>query len=452
MRKRLLFLVTVPALLAGCMGRQLTADIRDYTRAASSGASSEAPAPPRPADETLKTLAGTGALGEYVTLALERNPAVSAARGRWLAAKARVITESSLEDPMVMYGRFVKEVDQRRNAGFSQQIPTPPKLTYRGRAASEEAAMAEQMYMATALDVAMNVKTTFHELYYIRGAIVITNENIDILKTVINIAQAQLRAGQATEGDVLKAQIELDKSNSDLLVLQDQWETMLAEFNALLYRQPSEDVTIPDTVELSENVPEPEQLYKDALALRPEILQAGAAVRQSDAMLTLAKLKQIPDMTIGVDWMEMLMMDSGARSAVAITFGFNLPIWLNKLKAQEYEARALKAAAMADRDSAVSNALAQIKSTHYKYVTAKRLEALYTDSLVPHAEQSLKLAETGYEAAKVGILDLLDSQRTLLMLRLAQLRATVDHRQKLAELERAVGKPLSQEAAPGETQ
>jgi outer membrane protein TolC len=453
MRKWILFLVAVvSASFAGCMSRQLTRDIEDYTKAAGPESRPEYATAAKPADDELKKLAGGGALGEYVTLALERNPAVSAAKGRWLAAKARVISESALEDPMVMYGRFVKEFDQRRQAGFSQQIPTPPKPTVRGRAASEEAAMAEQEYMATALDVAMNVKTTFHELYYIRRAIAITRENLDILKNVIEIAQAQLKAGKATEQDVLKAQVELDKSDSDLIVLEQQWETMAAEFNTLLYRPLSEEITIPEKIELSENVPEPDELYRDALKQKPEILQANAAIRQRDAMLLLAKLKRVPDMTIGVDWMQMLAMPGNStHGAVDLTFGFNLPIWLNKLKAQEYEARALKAAAEAERDSVVSNSLSQIKSTHYKYVTAKRLEALYADSLVPHAEQALKLAETGYRAAKVGVLDLLDSQRTLLMFRLAHLRATVDRRQRLAELERAVGKSLSQEAASGET-
>ena len=90
--------------------------------------------------------------------------------------------------------------------------------------------------MAAALDVATSVKTTFHELYYIKRAIEITNENREILKNVIAIAQTQLRASKATEQDVLKAQVELDKSDDDLLQLQQQWVSMCSDFNALLYR------------------------------------------------------------------------------------------------------------------------------------------------------------------------------------------------------------------------
>jgi outer membrane protein TolC len=437
-----MFALTV--LLTGCMTRQLTSDIDKYVKAAGPETPPETmPAMPSP-EEELKGLSGDRILDGYVNLALLRNPAVNAAKGRWLAARARAVSESYPEDPTATYGRFVKEFDQRRNASFMQQIPTPPKLHLRGRAASEEAAAMEQEYMAVALDVATNVKTTFHELFYIKRAIDVTNENREILKNVITIAQAQLRAGKATGQDVLKAQVELDKTDSDLLMLQQQWETMRADFNALRYLPPSAEVTMPEKVEISETVPDPEALYPEALKRRPEILQANAAVRQSDVILSLARLKRLPDLTLGIDWMQMLAMPANStHSALDLSFGFNLPIWLNKLKAQEYESRALKAAAIWQRDSVVSNALSQIKSTHYKYITAKKLEALYAESLVPHAEQARELAETGYKASKVGVLDLLDSQRTLLMFRLAQLRATTDRYQRLAELERAVGKSLT---------
>jgi outer membrane protein TolC len=452
MRKWIVLITAALAVFAtGCLGRQLRSDIEDYTRNAASRTPAENVSPAAQPDEIMQDVAGDGTLGGYVLVALERNPAIAAAKGRWLAAKARVVTESSLEDPMVMYARFVKEVDERRDAGFSQQIPTPPKLAVRGRAAREEAAMAEQEYMAMALDVAMNVKNAYHELYYIKNALAVTRENGDILKSVIQIAQAQLRANKATQGDVLKAQVEYDKNDSDILLLEQEWESMLADFNTLLYRPLSSEVVVPEKIEMSENVPEPEELYREALKRKPEILQADAAIRQSGAMLLLAKLKRVPDMTIGVDWMQMLMMEGGTDGAVRLTFGFNLPIWLHKLKAQELEARALQAAAEAERDSIASMAFSQVRSTHYKYITAKKLEALYADSLIPHAEQALKLSKTGYEAAKIDILDVLDSQRTLLMFKLARLRASVDRYQRLAELERAVGMPLTREPASGDT-
>lgn len=143
------------------------------------------------------------------------------------------------------------------------------------------------------------------------------------------------------------------------------------------------------------------------------------------------------------------MPNKSQRSAVALNFGFNLPIYTEKLKALEYEARALKAAAIEERDSVVNDSLAQIRSTHYKYITAKKLETLYAGSLVPHAEQALRLSQSAYQTAKTDILDILDSERTLLMFRIALQRASTDRYQRLAELERAVGKSLS--AAKTET-
>jgi outer membrane protein TolC len=50
----------------------------------------------------------------------------------------------------------------------------------------------------------------------------------------------------------------------------------------------------------------------------------------------------------------------------------------------------------------------------------------------------------------IDFLNLLDSQRTLLEFRLAHLRALVDCGQRLAELERIVGKSLSNDKTSGE--
>jgi len=348
MRKSIFVLVAVICALAvGCMSLQLEKDIRDYSDAERFGR------PPQDvllANDEMAAIAGNGTLGEYVVFALERNPAVRAAHGMWLAAKTRVITESSLDDPMVTYGHFLEEVEtrvgpQRDRLSVMQKIPAPPKLSLRGRAAAEAAAVAEQEYKATALDVAMKVKTAYYELWYVEKAAAITRENRDLLRNFVKIAQAQLRVAKATQQDVLKAQVELDKMENDLIVLEEQWEALLAGFNALLYRPLSSEVKLPDDLDVSTDVTRLNDLYDKAVKKRPEILKANAAVNRGKTMLTLAKLKKIPDLTLGVDWIMVSSATAGnppdsGKDAVQMSFGFNFPIWLNKLKAQELEARA----------------------------------------------------------------------------------------------------------------
>jgi outer membrane protein TolC len=67
---------------------------------------------------------------------------------------------------------------------------------------------------------------------------------------------------------------------------------------------------------------------------------------------------------------------------------------------------------------------------------------VYQNGVLPQAEQSLEAARIGYQAGKVDFLNLIDSERTLLDLRLEYFGALVQFWQSVTQLERTVGKEL----------
>ena len=68
---------------------------------------------------------------------------------------------------------------------------------------------------------------------------------------------------------------------------------------------------------------------------------------------------------------------------------------------------------------------------------------LLREVLAVQAEQSLSSAEAAYSAGTVGALDLLDAERVMFQVRVAEARAETDLAVALAELEGAVGMSLS---------
>ena len=73
---------------------------------------------------------------------------------------------------------------------------------------------------------------------------------------------------------------------------------------------------------------------------------------------------------------------------------------------------------------------------------ASRSLDLLTDRLLPKARQSVEVAQSGYVSAKVDFLNLLDAQRTLRDLQLAEVDARLQRELALAELSLVVlGKP-----------
>ncbi len=89
-----------------------------------------------------------------------------------------------------------------------------------------------------------------------------------------------------------------------------------------------------------------------------------------------------------------------------------------------------------------NSTLFSVKDYHFRMQTAERLVKLYSNSIIPQAEQSLRAAEIGYQAGQVDFLNLIDSQRVLLDFNLANYRAISDFGINVAELERVVGLEL----------
>ena len=67
---------------------------------------------------------------------------------------------------------------------------------------------------------------------------------------------------------------------------------------------------------------------------------------------------------------------------------------------------------------------------------------LIGDVLLPQTDEALRSTESAYETGQVGVLDLLDSERSRLDVRLIQSRDTADYLVALADLERAIGAPF----------
>src|ERR1700739_168891 len=93
-----------------------------------------------------------------------------------------------------------------------------------------------------------------------------------------------------------------------------------------------------------------------------------------------------------------------------------------------------------------NEALGQIEESLADARAAQRLARVYEDSLKPQAEQTLHAAVVAYENDETSFLDLLDSQMTVVDIDLAAIDAIADFNMKMADLEMAVGAPMTAHA------
>jgi len=394
---------------------------------------------------------GKAVLSELIQEALEQNPQLKAARNEWQAVLEKIPQAKSLPDPMLSYAHFGQSVEtrlgpQRNKFSLSQKFPFFGKLSLRGEIAQSAASIFEEQYNAVKADLILKIKKAFFSLFWFDRAIRISEEEKEVLKRLAKIAEKKYETGDANQQDVLKAQVEISKVFDKLLILKQGKKAVVAELNSLLNRAPDAYIGEVEEIKLPEFKVELKDLYSLATEGRPEMRKARYHIEKNERSLKLAKKNYYPDFKLMFDYIDIgggttTNVKDGRNSWMA-SIGINIPIWRKKLHAAEAEA-ATKLKASQDNYKNVQNVtLSRINELFFEVKTVQEQVILYRYSLLPQAEQSLKASEVGYLAGKVDFLNLLDSERMVLLIRIGYFKTIADLGKSISKLERFVGRNL----------
>jgi outer membrane protein TolC len=395
-----------------------------------------------PATEHLFTL------DQLLEVALRENPDLRAARHSWEAAKARVPQSKALDDPQISMmfsqvpeGNPTKALDEPNSSLYrlQQMIPFPGKRSLRAAVAQKGADQALALYQAKERELIANVKVAYYDLYLAEKAIQINDENVQLARYFVKVAETRYATGQASQPDVLKAQVELSRLLNEEMTLQQEIETARARLNTLLNRSPQAALEIPRDLDMQPLTETFLHLQELALQTRPELMAVTSFIEQNQASLLLAKKNYLPDFMAMV---ERMPGQKGSGSwDVMVTV--NIPLFFrDKYDYAVQEAEASIQASRASYESMRNQVLFEIKDLLVKIQTAGRLENLLRTTILPQAEQSLRAAEAGYQSGRIDFLSLIDAQRALQDFRLDYYRAITNFSQQRALLERAVGTTL----------
>ncbi len=396
---------------------------------------------------------GKTALSELIEEALSQNPQIKAARNEWEASLQVIPQAKSLPDPMLSYSYFGQSVEtrlgpQRNKFSLSQKFPFFGKLSLKGEIARKGASVLEEQYMAVKLNIVLKVKKAFFSLFWLDRAIRIAQEEKEVLERLTKIAEKKYETGEANQQDVLKAQLEISKVQDKILILNQRRRAIAAELNALLNRRPDSFIGEVEEFEVPELRLKLEKLYEWAREMRPELRKAQHFIEKNEESLKLAKKNYFPDFRLMFDYIDIgggttTNIKDGRNSWMA-SVGINIPIWRKKLHAAEAEA-ATKLKASQDSYKNVQNeTLSRVNELFFEVETASEQVNLYKYSLLPLAEQSLKASEVGYLTGKVDFLNLLDAERMVLLIRIGYFKTIADLGKSLAQLERVIGKDLTE--------
>jgi outer membrane protein TolC len=428
--------------------------------AAASSAAQGAPGPKsaQVAGEAPEFYAPDPVLAGYVHAALDANPAVKAGLEAYRAALEQVHVASALPDPMFSFGQALEAVQTRvgpqlNTVTLTQVFPWFGKLDLRGKVAVQEAAAAHEAFRARQREVIAQVKKAFYNLAYVDGALAIAREEQSLLGHYEELAQSRYASGQGLQQAVIKIQAEITKVVNRADTLQQQRETLAARLDTLMNRSPEEVIPVVAMPSVPREVPlDVKQLEAVGDAERPEIRVADALVGRGERTVDLAKKRFWPDFTVGAGFVNvgnrtdaagvMQPPPDNGRNAFSITFGLTLPIWRGRYRADLRRAGDELSATQLRRADAYNEMAFAVRDQVVRLQTLAEQLRLVSDVLLPQIDEALRSTEAAYETGQVGMLDLLDSERSRLDVRLIRARDAADYLVALADLERAIGAPF----------
>ena len=411
-----------------------------------------AAAQPAPPDDALDFHAAAADLRGYVMAAVEGNPAILESRARYEAARQRVPQAAALADPVVSFTQALRSVETRvgpqiNSVTLTQAFPWFGTLELRGRVALFEATALRHLYEAARRDVVAEVKKVYYDLGYVDAALGLAGEEQSLLEHYETLASARYATGQGLQQAVIRLQAEITRVIDRRHLLDRRRAGLAARLNTLLDRPaeaPVPEVAPPARPPVALDR---DELYRLGDRNRHELRAAGALVEGGERAVELARKDARPGFTASVGVTNVGRRDDAAlmpsaddgRNSVTVSLGMSLPLWGAKHRARVAEADA-ELRAHTRRRAAARNAMEmEVQDAVVRLETLDRQIDLLDTVLIPQTEEALRATETAYETGELGVLDLLDGERTLIDVRSMRARYLADILIALTALERAIG-------------
>lgn len=385
--------------------------------------------------------------------AVKVSPRVLAAQETLLAWRAQRPFATRLPDPMVMAGWAAEEIrtrtgDQKLVLGVSQRIPWPGKIIVRGAISDVRAEQAQVKAYAAGRDVLTDVSVAYFEKAYAEEALLIANDAIRAWQRIVALAAD---GGQAASGvrlpELTRAETELALAEYDAQVLREliatQEEIVLSEVGV------SSDVRLGRSVmtlppELTMSL---EELREVMWAHSQELLIANLAVREAELNQDSAAMRSYPDFTVGG---RLMLTDErtdadplyNGNDPFMVEIGMSIPLWLGANSAARSEAFHRTAAVAHNRDAVRTKLRSRLTKAYWKVLNAERLVRLHEKTLLPQAEEAMRVARTLLTEDFTSLLGVIETTVAWQHFRTAHWRAVVDGAQAVSRLEQILGTPL----------
>ena len=377
----------------------------------------------------LPALTTNATLRDAVYVSVQNNPQVIAAYADWEASVENITIARSLPDPKLTFQAYIQDSLTSLMPGFMADLPGFGKPDARAAAATADSQVKYFQFATTVQQTAFELQKSYYPLHFLDARLKVNRQTLGLLAELAALARAQNEVGQATLQDVLKAQIEQEKLQTETTNLEDSRKVMFAQFKAALgLRREQADPPVPAEPDFTDGKLDDEQLLANALKENPRLKELGAEIRSAEANIKVARKEKTPDFSAG------LQAEVYAPPFYWPQASISLPIWRDKLAAERTAAEAGVRGARARLTAGQISLAVDFAEQSYLVREADRELALLRETLLPRARLSLEIARAAYRSSRVDFLNLIDDERSLLNFQLDEIAAQTQREIARSEL------------------
>lgn len=376
---------------------------------------------------------------EAIRIALAQSPVLQAASSRIAAAGGNL--QSAGARPPLQANLGPSFGGEDASAVLTQVFETSGRRGPRTGVARNQFVAAEREGDVTRLSLVRDVSRAYYDLAQSQQSVALFEEVVGIVRRTRDTVAKQVDVGTIPAQDLLKAETELARAESDVTRAGAQMQTSRVVLNTLLGRAAGEPLTAAEPLAFDPVTADQAALSAQATDKRPEIAAAEARLAAARDNVRLQRAAYRPDLGVS------LLQNTNVRSsqfldprATGVGVSLSFPLLgtgqiqgrVRQAEALVREQESLRAQAGLEVLRDVGNAYAQVKAT-------ETLVGRYDRDILPRAQNLLGIAQFGYERGGTTLLEYLEAQRTYRTTRAEYITVLGDNARARAELERATG-------------
>jgi cobalt-zinc-cadmium efflux system outer membrane protein len=420
-----------------------------YLPGSAFGQASPQPAPQAPA--STQTVQSHGAvrltLDDAIQLAIQHNHNLKAAQTTILENQAQETTANLRPNPVISFGEqyfpffqpnefSADYIDNNAefDVGLSYLFERGKKRQHRLQAAQDQTAVTRSQVADNERTLAFNVASQFFSVQLAESTLDLALQDQNSFQKTVDISQARYKAGDISEADYLKIELQFLQFQSDVSQAQLSKVQALVGLRQLLgYQTVPEDFDVSADFDYAPVSVKLEDLQAKALQNRPDFRAAVQGVVAAKSQYELARANGKRDVTGAFTYAH-----TGGVSTADFSASWDLPIFdrnQGEIARTNYVINQAQELQMAASDQVMSDVLDAYENVRQN----DKVITLYRSGYLDAAQKSRDITEYSYKRGAASLLDFLDAERSFRAAQLGYRQTLAAYLTAVEQLRESVG-------------